>query len=126
MTTAAPERVIHCYSRGSGVKQYDVTCPVPDKVHILEDSEAEQFKDRKVFGMFRVLTKKDGDKRLVWNRLNMAEIDAARTMFGDLIKQGMAAYRVDGKGRQSSEIMADFDPLAEEVIFVPVRNLIPG
>jgi hypothetical protein len=120
------ERVIRCFTQGHGMHESEVTCPVPDPILIVKDSEMEQFKDRKTFGMFRVLTRLDGDKRVVWNKFSLPEIESARQMFTDLIKKGLAAFKVDSKGKQTTEIMQDFDPQAEEIIFVPVKALCPG
>lgn len=122
----AQERVIRCFTQGHGMHESEVACPVPDPILIVKDSEMTQFKDRQTFGMFRVLTRLDGDKRVVWNKFSLPEIEAARQMFADLIKKGLAAFKVDSKGKQTSEIMQEFDPQAEEILFVPVKALCPG
>ena len=123
---ATEERVIRCFTQGSGRFETEVTCPVPDPIKIVKDTEMNQFKDRNEYGMFRVLTRLDGDKRVIWNRLSLPEIEAARQMFDDLIKKGLAAFKVGAKGARTNEVMKEFDPSAEEVIFIPVKALCPG
>lgn len=82
--------------------------------------------DAKQFGVFRIMTAKDGDRRIVWNRLSLVEIKEARKMFNNLIKEGMVPYLVGTGGKASSEVMDEFDPLAEEVIFLPVSAIVGG
>lgn len=75
---------------------------------------------------FRVMTPKDGDKRLVWCRRIIDEIKAAKKMFIDLITEGMVPYRVGVDGVASAEVMDEFDPTAEEVIFMPIKAVVGG
>jgi hypothetical protein len=70
--------------------------------------------------VFRVLTVVDGDKRVTWNADSLGEINAAKKMFRDLVKQGLVPYKVGSDGRPTSKVMKEFDPGAEEIIFVPV------
>ena len=77
-------------------------------------------------GMFRILTAKDGDRRIVWNRLVLAEIRAAKEMFLELIDKGLVPYKVGTGGRPTSEIMAEFDPSAEEIMFLPIAAVVGG
>ncbi len=78
------------------------------------------------FGCFRMLSQKDGDKRVVWCRRVIAEIRAAKQMFLDLISKGMIPYKVGVDGQTSAEEMKEFDPTAEEVIFMPIRAIAGG
>ncbi|KKL27197.1 hypothetical protein LCGC14_2387580 [marine sediment metagenome] len=78
------------------------------------------------FGCFRMLSQKDGDKRVVWCRRVIAEIRAAKQMFLDLISKGMIPYKVGVDGQASVEEMKEFDPTAEEVIFMPIRAIAGG
>ncbi len=55
------------------------------------------------FGCFRMLSQKDGDKRVVWCRRVIAEIKAAKKMFLDLISKGMIPYKVGVDGKASVE-----------------------
>jgi hypothetical protein len=77
-------------------------------------------------GQFRIMTAKDGDKRVVWCRNVIAEIAAAKQMFLDLISKGMIPYKVGVDGRSTAEVMKEFDPVAEEVIFMPVQAIAGG
>ena len=78
-------------------------------------------------GMFRIMNFKDGDKRVVWNRDSLAEIQAAKEMFDQLKdKENLRPYRVGTGGKASAEIMEEFDPMAEEVIFLPGKQLVAG
>lgn len=77
------------------------------------------------FGSFRIMSPKDGDKRVTWRRTVIKEIRAAKQMFMDLIKQGMVPYAVGANGKAATE-MKEFDPLAEEIIFMPLRAIAGG
>ncbi len=81
---------------------------------------------RAIYGCFRIISQKDGDKRVVWCRKVIAEIQAAKKMFMDLISKGMVPYKVGVSGNASAEVMDEFDPTAEEVIFMPVRAIAGG
>jgi hypothetical protein len=89
---------------------------IPKALRVLSGTE-QPAKGSKVF---RVLTVVDGDKRVTWNADSLGEIGAARKMFRDLVKQGLVPYKVGLDGRPTSKVMKEFDPGAEEVIFVPV------
>ena len=78
------------------------------------------------FGCFRIMTPKDGDKRVVWDSRDFAQINEAKTMFDDLVVQGLVPYRVGLNGRTSSEVMIEFDPYAEEIIFLPIAMVAGG
>ncbi len=77
-------------------------------------------------GCFRLLTETAGDERIVWNRLNLAEVADATKMFNDLVKKGLVPYEVGTNGKATSEVMKKFDPMAEEVIFIPIQALAGG
>ena len=67
---------------------------IPPELTVLEDDVAPPG-----HGMFRIMTAKDGDKRVVWNSAVLQDIAAARKMFMDCVRQGLVPYRVgvDGK-----------------------------
>ncbi len=75
------------------------------------------------FGCFRILSQTDGDKRVVWCRRVLAEIGAAKKMFMDLLSKGMVPYKVGIDGVATADVMTEFDPTAEEVIFMPVQAI---
>lgn len=77
-------------------------------------------------GCFRIMSPKEGDKRVVWCRRVIAEIKAAKQMFLDLISQGMIPYKVGVDGEATAEEMTEFDPTAEEIIFMPVQAIAGG
>jgi len=78
------------------------------------------------FGCFRIMSQKDGDKRVVWCRRVMAEIKAAKQMFMDLLSRGMVPYKVGTDGVATAEVMDEFDGTAEEVIFMPMKAIVGG
>lgn len=75
--------------------------------------------------LYRILGK-HGDERVVWNCRVLAEIGAAKKMFTDLLSKGMLPYKVGTDGKRTSEVMDEFDPSAEEVIFLPVKAIAGG
>ena len=122
-------RTIDCFAN----QTYDVPLDLhvllvefnPDEAAAIAGSLAiEAAKEE--FGCFRILSQKDGDKRVVWCRRVIAEIKAAKRMFLDLISKGMVPYKVGVDGKASAEEMKEFDPTAEEVIFMPVRAISGG
>ena len=114
MTVVAEERVLQIFA-GNEIK-------IP-LILREEEEDYEAIPDR---GCFRVMTAKDGDKRITWNRLVIPEIKAAKDMFMDLLSKGMRAFHVGTDGEQSSREMNVFDPMAEEVIFMPVAAIAGG
>lgn len=95
---------------------------VPDTLRVLKDYEAPP----EGYGVFRIMTPKDGDKRVVWDCRDMAQIDEAKAMFDKLIQEGLVPYKVGLDGKATSEVMDEFDPHAEEVIFLPVALVTGG
>ena len=74
-------------------------------------------------GMFHIMNPRDGDKRIVWDSNSLAEIRAAKQMFDDLVKQGSQPFHVGTGGKATAKKMDEFDPMAEQVIFLPGRQL---
>jgi len=70
--------------------------------------------------LFRILTPKDGDKRVVWNRDRLDELNEAKELFDELISEGMVPYIVGLDGKSTGIVMEEFDADAEEVLFLPV------
>ena len=77
-------------------------------------------------GMFRILTKEDGDKRVVWNKDSFDEIREAKAMFDKLVAEGLCPYKVGTNGQATSAVMTEFDPYAEEILFLPIRQVVGG
>lgn len=65
-----------------------------------------------------------GDTRLMWDRKNKTEVNAARRTFRDLLKDGYMAYRAVGKKGEQGEQIREFDPDAERIILV--KQLVGG
>ncbi len=113
MTTAIEDRIIEVGGRGKITAQIKV----PDGLALLPDGE----KPRKGFGVFRVMSPKDGDKRVVWDCRDLDQIEDAKEMFDDCVAQGLVPYRVGINGNATSDVMDEFDPYAEEVLFLPIQ-----
>ncbi len=82
-------------------------------------------------GLWRIMSPKDGDKKVIWNPDSFTEIQEASVLFKRLIKSGMVPYICDAKGRPTGEVMAEFDPLAgevdfREVVFAPKQLAVGG
>jgi hypothetical protein len=75
--------------------------------------------------MFRILSQEKGDERLTWDSSSLRELQGAKEMFVNLIKKGLKPFRVGVDGKATSEVMDEFDPHAEEVIFLP-QALVAG
>jgi len=105
--------------KNSNIKENIV---VPNKLRVLKDKEQPNKWER----TFRFLTPKDGDKRVVWDCRDMDQIEEAKAMFDECVAKGMVPYRVGTDGRATSEVMDEFDPEAEEVIFLPIAQVAGG
>lgn len=60
-----------------------------------------------------------GDTKVVWDRNNRDEVEAARHTFNALKKKGHLAYEVKGKDGSKGEVIEEFDPEAERLILAP-------
>jgi hypothetical protein len=99
------------------------TIEITENLKVLDDPKE---KPPPGHGCFRVMTPKDGDKRIVWDRHDFASIQEAKRLFDECVAQGLVPYCVGTNGRASSEVMTEFDPLAEEVIFLAVEMVAGG
>ena len=123
MTTAvAEERVIHIDTKDNKGKRTTVEVGIPEELQIYTKRPPK----KKKIGVMRVITIKDGDRRIVWDPMSIAEINAARKMFNDLVKQGMKPYQVGTDGSASAKVMRKFDPHAAECIFLPLGMICGG
>lgn len=66
----------------------------------------------------RIMDKDAGDLKVIWNKDNQDEVEAAKNQFNSLIKKGFTAYSVDKKGDAGKKV-TEFDPDAEKIIMVP-------
>jgi hypothetical protein len=69
-------------------------------------------------GMICVLNQ-EGDTKIIWDRTNDAEVQNARQTFKHFKDKKYAAYSVRGKEGEKGEVIRDFDPDAERIIFAP-------
>jgi hypothetical protein len=97
------------------------TVVVPKSLKIMDDDAAVP----NCFGVLRVLTDDDGDKRIVWDRGSLDQISDARATFDQLVSEGLVPYRVGIDGKATAVVMEEFDPFAEEIIFLPL-SLVAG
>ena len=95
---------------------------VPKTLRVLADNE----KPAKGWGCFRVMTAQDGDKRVVWDARDLDQIEEAKEMFDQLVQEGLVPYKVGIDGKATADVMDEFDPDAEEVIFLPVAAAVAG
>lgn len=114
MMPVAEKRFVQCLPTSK--------CEIPDQLKVVEDVKGVAPAGH---GMFRILSK-DGDTRVVWNRYSIAEVREAKSMFDDLIAKGMVPYQVDANGQSTPVVMQEFDPSAEEVIFMPIQMIVGG
>jgi trans-aconitate methyltransferase len=105
-----------------GSKAQVAEVDIPDSLRVLGPREAVP----SGHCLVRVLTPEDGDQRIVWNGTSLVEINDAKKLFDDLVGQGLVPYKVGLGGRASAEVMQEFDPAAEEVIFCPVNRVVGG
>jgi hypothetical protein len=63
-----------------------------------------------------------GDKKTIWDRNNATEVEAARNEFDFFKGKGYMAYKVEGKEGRRGEVLREFDPAAERIIFAPAMQ----
>lgn len=99
-----------------------VEVEIPEELEILEGMDQPCLG----YSTFRILHQKFGDKRITWRGNVLQEINAAKKLFVELIKSGLTPYRVGTAGKPSSSVMQEFDPTAEEVVFLPKQMVAGG
>lgn len=67
-------------------------------------------------GAMVLLTAQDGDRRIPWDPHDPDQVKGAHEQFNRLIGEGYRAYRM-GRAGQPGERIAEFDPLAGEIMF---------
>lgn len=95
---------------------------IPHILKVLQDKELIQ----KWEHVFRIMTAKDGDKRIVWDSRDLFQINEAKVMFDECVTKGLVPYCVGLNGKATSEVMDEFDSCAEEVIFLPIAQICAG
>lgn len=96
---------------------------VGDKLGILDKPND---KPPAFHGCLRIMTEEHGDERYTWDRRDFSSIKEAAELFDKLVAEGLVPYRVGVDGRATSEVMVEFDPLAEEVVFLPIQRVVGG
>lgn len=76
-------------------------------------------------GIMRIMNS-TGDDRIAWNKFNLTEINKAKDAFDKLVEEGLVPYRVGTDGKASVDVMDEFDPAAQEVLFLPVQMIAGG
>lgn len=107
-------------------KSLKAVVPVPNLREIGHKESIPTNEKGQAFGVLRVLTEKDGDKRFAWNPLSIPEINEAKAFFDACVREGLVPYEVGTGGNASSRVMEEFDPTAGEVIFMPVAVIAGG
>jgi len=84
-------------------------------------------------GLFRILHQDYGDKRLIWDTKDFAQINEAREIFKKLIAEGFVPYLIGNNGEPTKMPMAQFDAMAgevwmeeKEIIMVPMQAAVGG
>jgi len=120
MTTQTTPRVLDLTPMtGTNLKEH---LALPDGIVLLEHDQEPDPES----GVFRILNPSSGDDRLTWDKRDFRAMQDARQTYIDLVKKGFKPFRVDATGKQTTEAMQEFDPLAQQVIFVPMRPVMGG
>lgn len=106
--------------QGSNIQEEVI---IPDELHVVDDNGMKPVHHDR---MFRILSQDKGDDRITWDSQSLADIRAAKNMFVDFIKKGLKPFKVGVDGKVTAEVMREFDPLAEEVIFLPMARVAGG
>lgn len=69
-------------------------------------------------GELAIMDRDHGDLKVIWDKDNEAEVEAARAQFDQLQKKGYLAYTVTGQGRKGTQVR-EFDEDAEKIILAP-------
>lgn len=115
------ERIIEVpVIKGSNVM---ASIKIPDGLGLLEKPTD---KPAKGFGCLRVLTEKEGDKRITWDSNDFSQIQEAKELFDQCIAEGLVPYRVGPDGKVTDEPIVEFDPYFEEVVMIPLSMVAGG
>ena len=70
-------------------------------------------------GELRILDKKAGDLKVIWDPENQDEVCAAKEQFDSLRKKGYMAWNVGGLGKKGDNEIKEFGPDLEKMIITP-------
>ena len=90
---------------------------VPESLKFANDGNLPTPKHK----MFRIITVADGDQRVVWDSSSLADVQEAKKLFDQMKQKGLSPHRVEPSSKSSGKIMEEFDPAAEEILFLPVQ-----
>jgi hypothetical protein len=88
---------------------------IPSGLQILEDGPIPAHHH-----CFSIIDPDKGDERLTWDNRSLPSIADAKKAFVNLVLAGLKPFKVGLNGIATSDAMSEFDPLAEEVIFLPM------
>lgn len=71
-----------------------------------------------MMGELRIMDRKKGDTKTVWDKNDEDQVEAAEAQFKELTEKGYLAYTVKKDGKPGKK-MSKFDPNAEAVILAP-------
>ena len=69
-----------------------------------------------------IMSRREGDTKVIWDKANADEVANARRMFDELVGKGFAAFSVKGKDGEKDQRIRAFDPAAERIILVPAMQ----
>ncbi len=95
---------------------------VPECFDLLQDGETANPEHNE----FRIQNPASGDDRLTWDRRDFSAIQEARRTFVDLVKKGFKPFRVGLDGKKTNAVMQEFDPVAQQVLFIPMPVVAGG
>jgi hypothetical protein len=81
-------------------------------------TQVEAFPRRRGTGKIAILDS-TGDTKLIWDKANREEVEAAKATFDRLKKKGYLAYSVTGKEGAKGTVLREFDETAERMILAP-------
>lgn len=74
--------------------------------------------DPTTMGQMVVLDRRAGDLKIIWDRTKPDEVENAKSTFDNLKKKGYAAFQVKDKDGNKGDVVREFDPNIERLIFI--------
>ena len=120
MSIDSPPTIISVPVLQGSILREDVE--IPSEIQILEQDETVP----EFHHCFSIIDPAKGDERLTWDNRCLQQIAAAKKTFVALIQKNLRPFKVGINGLATSDVMTVFDPLAEEVIFLPMAPVKGG